>query len=154
MGPLFDIVWDLYLILSTCKNGQIRSAGRSGSRPVGKTGNHFFHVLGYLELICKKNVLEIFIQKMKLSCHRNNMIKWMKIFCKSTPNGPKREKTVANFANRSAAGPSGGPNLTIFAGRQYQIKVPYRVSLNSIQKYGLGPQRRICCNHLPILSPL
>ena len=72
--------------------------------------------------------------------------KFWENYCKSTPNGPKREKTVANFANRSAAGPSGGPNLTIFAGRQYQIKVPYRVSLNSIQKYGLGPQRRICCN--------
>ena len=56
------------------------------------------------------------------------------------------KKTVAGFADRSTAGPSGGPNLTIFAGRQYQIKVPYRVSLNSIQKYGLGPQRRICCN--------
>ena len=55
-----DLVWDLYLILSTCKNGQIRSAGPSGGRPVGKTGDR----LGHLGVDLQKNFSgKIFIQK-------------------------------------------------------------------------------------------
>ena len=98
---------------------------------------------------------------MKLSCHRDKSRNfWKKIFpekkiCKSTPNGSKREKNDRRFCRLVGrrAGPSGGPNLTIFPGRACQIKVPYKVSLNSIQKYGLDSQRRICCNQLPFSPP-
>ena len=61
---------------------------------------------------------------LKCSCDKSrNFSKffWAKIFAeiffsKSTPNGPKREKkTVAGKLPVLPDGPSGGPNLTIFA---------------------------------------
>ena len=42
-------------------------------------------------------------------------------------NVKKHEKKIAGKIAGFPAGPSGGPNLTIFEGRQYQIKVPYLI---------------------------
>ena len=124
-------------------------------RPVGNTGDRFFHVLDHLESIwnfffnqiCDQKTFEIYRrktrvlyrEKMKLSCHRDksrNFSKffWAKIFAEKffSPNRLQMiqnvKKTVAGKSPVLPDGPSGGPNLTIFACVGTQTKYRFRVS--------------------------
>ena len=149
----------------TWKNGQIRSAGRTVRQNRQFSGDRFFHVLDHLESIWKKKNFSKNFRPKKLrkisrfitgTLESSTGKKWnyhviainleiflsffgrkflLKIFfSKSTPNGPKREKKRSPVL---PDGPSGGPNLTIFACVGTQTKYRFRVSGYLDQKWSL-----------------
>ena len=75
---LIQISWNSKSVLSlgsyTCKNGQIRSAGRTVRQNRQFSGDRFFHVLDHLESIWKKKFSINFCPKKNFEIYRDDMI--------------------------------------------------------------------------------